>query len=304
MFPPLSMQGKTVLITGASDGIGKETARAIASLGAATILVGRNSHKTGAVVKEIELETGSKHIEMLIADLSSTAEVHRLAREFLGRHDRLDVLINNAGAVFMDHQVSADGYEMTLALNHLGPFQLTHLLMGALKASPSARVVNVTSEAHRGTHLDFNNLQNERGYNSWRAYGQSKLANIYFTYALAAYLDGLPIYTNCLHPGFVASNFGRSNGGIYDPVFRLAHFVAISPKISAQAVVNLAASPELEGVTARYFNRTKEARSSEISYDMNIAKTLWDVSLKLTGLAQSLQPYIMLNTRLTDPARK
>ena len=170
---------------------------------------------------------------------------------------------------------------MTLALNHLSHFLLTHLLMGALKASPSARVINVTSEAHRSTHLDFNNLDNERSYRSWKAYGQSKLANIYFTYALAAYLDGLKITSNCLHPGFVASNFGRSNGGIYDPAFWLAQRVAIAPKVSAESVVNLAASLEIEGVTAKYFNRLKETRSSEISYDMNIAKSLWDKSLEL-----------------------
>jgi retinol dehydrogenase 12 len=167
MFQPLSMQGKIVLITGASDGIGKEAARAIASQGGNPILVGRNPLKTGAVIKEIELETGNKNVEMMIADLSSMAEVRRLAREFLDRHNRLDVLINDAGAVFMDRQVSSDGNEMSLALNHLGPFLLTHLLMGALQASPAARIVNVTSEAHRGTHLDFNNIQNEHGYNSW-----------------------------------------------------------------------------------------------------------------------------------------
>jgi len=297
------MKDKTVLITGASDGIGKETARAIAGLGANTIMVGRNSEKTGTAKKEIEIDTGNRQIEMLIGDLSSMAEVRRLAHEFLSRHSRLDVLVNNAGAVFMERQVSADGYEMTLALNHLGPFLLTHLLIGALKASPSARIINITSEAHRGTHLDFDNLQNEHGYNSWKAYGRSKLANVYFTYALAAYLDGLNITTNCLHPGFVASNFGRSNGGIYQPVFWLAQRIAISPKVSAGAVVNLAASPEMNGVTAKYFNRTREAHSSEISYDMNISKTLWDASQDLTGLSRISQPHTLLNARQNIHAR-
>lgn len=297
------MQDKTVLITGSSDGIGKETARAIASLGANTILVGRNRDKTVAAAQEIESETNNKQIEVLIADLSSLAEVRRLAREFGERHDHLDVLINNVGAVFMSRRVSIDGYEMTLALNHLAPFLLTHLLLDQLQASPSARIVNVSSEAHRGTHLDFDNLQNER-YNVWKAYGQSKLANIYFTYALAAYLDGMKATTNCLHPGFVASNFGRSNGGIYDLGFKLAQLFAISPQQSAQALVHLASAPELEGVTAKYFNLTREARSSEISYDMNIAKQLWDASLRLTGLDEIVQPPVMLKTNQRNLAFK
>jgi NAD(P)-dependent dehydrogenase (short-subunit alcohol dehydrogenase family) len=298
------MKGKTVLITGASSGIGKETARAIASLGATTIIVGRNTQKTAAARKEIASETGNTSIESLTADLSSMKDVRRLAGEILAQHNRLDVLVNNVGAVFMDHQVSADGYEMTLALNHLAPFLLTRLLLGALHASPAARVVTVSSEAHRGTHLDFDNLQNERGYNAWKAYGQSKLANIYFTYALAAYLDGTNITANCLHPGFVASNFGRSNGGIFEPIFRLAQIFAISPESSAQAVAALAAAPEVEGVTARYYNRTKETRSSEISYDMNIAKTLWDASMELTRLSEPLNPQMLINSHQNVVARR
>ncbi len=281
-----NVKGKIVLITGATSGIGKETARSMAAKGATTVLVGRNRSKTVESAHEIIYETANPHVVPFVADLTSQAEIRRLAKELLERYSRLDVLVNNAGAVYMNRQVSLDGHEMTLALNHLAPFLLTHLLMPALNASPSARIINVSSEAHRGTHIDIENLQSERGYSGWRAYNQSKLANVYFTYGLAAYVDGANITANCLHPGFVASNFGRNNGGFYDPIFRIAHFAAISPKTSAGALTYLATSPDLEGVTARYFNRTRETRSSEISYDMNIARQLWNASLELTGLAE------------------
>ena len=185
-------------------------------------------------------------------------------------------------------QVSADSPEMTLALNHLAPFLLTHLLSDALYASPAGRVINISSEAHRAYHLNFEKLQLEQGYSAWKAYGQSKLANIYFTYALAASFDGAAVTVNGLHPGFASTNFGRSNGGLLDPMHRLAHLAAISPKVSAQAILYLACAPELQGVNAGYFNLTRQARSSEISYDMNIAKQLWDASLELTGLAQPM----------------
>ncbi len=286
MTTAISMKGKIVLITGASSGIGKETARTIAGLGATTLLVGHNRAKVIATANELIHETGNGLVLPLIANLASQEEVRRLVKDFMTRFNRLDVLINNAGAVFMHRQTSPDGYEMTLALNHLAPFLLTHLLMPALNASPSARIINISSEAHRGTHIDLDNLQNDHGYSGWRAYSQSKLANIYFTYGLAAYVDGASITANCLHPGFVATNFGRSNGGFYDPVFRIAQIAAISPRVSARAITYLATAVELEGVTARYFNRTQETRSSEISYDMNIARHLWNASLELTGLAE------------------
>jgi NAD(P)-dependent dehydrogenase (short-subunit alcohol dehydrogenase family) len=290
MTPSPSLQGKIALITGATNGVGKETARAIAGLGATTILVGRNREKAAAAVKEIQADTGNPQVGYLVADLSSQAEVRRAASEFLERASRLDILVNNVGAVFMHRQTTADGLEMTFALNHLAPFLLTHLLLPALHASPSARIINVTSEAHRGHHLNLDDLQSTQGYSPWRAYGQSKLANIYFTYGLAAFLDEANVTANCLHPGFVATNFGRSNGGLYNLAFRLAQVAAISPQVSAQAVTYLAASPDLEGSCARYYNRLQQARSSEISYDMNSAKGLWDASLRLTGLTQSAEP--------------
>jgi len=281
------MQGKVVLITGATSGIGMETARAFARLGAITVLAGRDKQKTAETVREIQGESGNPQVGYLVADLSSQAEVRRLAAEFLEHSQRLDVLVNNAGALFATRQVSVDGIEMTLALNHLAPFLLTHLLTDALYASPAGQVINVASEMHRSYHLDFENLQLERGYSAWRAYGLSKLANIYFTYALAASFDGSQVTANCLHPGFAATNFGRSNGGLLDPTIHVAQLGAISPRISAEAIVHLATAPELAGASAGYFFLKRPERSSEISYDMNIARQLWDVSLELTGLAQA-----------------
>jgi len=280
-----SLQDQVVLITGATSGIGLETARAFARLGAITVLAGRSREKTTTTARQIQQESGNPHVGYLVADLSAQEEVRQLAADFRQHSKRLDVLVNNAGALFMQRQLSRDKLEMTLALNHLAPFLLTQLLMDALNASPAARVITVASDAHRGYHLDFEDLQLEHGYSGWRAYGLSKLANIYFTYALAASFDGTPHTANCLHPGFAATNFGHNNGDLLDKGFRVAQLGAISPRLGADAIVHLAASPEMQEVNAGYFDLKKPARSSEISYDMNIAKQLWDVSLELTGLA-------------------
>jgi retinol dehydrogenase-12 len=282
--PP--MQGKIVLVTGATSGIGKEAALAFARLGAITVLAGRSRLTTADVVRQIQAESGNPQVGFLAGDLSSQAEVRHLAADFLSHSRRLDVLVNNAGAMFSRRQVTVDRLERTLALNHLAPFLLTHLLLDALYASPAARVINLTSEAHRGYHLDFEDLQLESGYSGWRAYGQAKLAVIYFTYALAASFDGTPHTANCLHPGFAATNFWRRNGGLLEPVYRLAQLAAISPRISAEAIVHLATAPELAEVSAGYFNLMRQEHSSEISINMDIAKQLWDASLQLTGLAQ------------------
>jgi NAD(P)-dependent dehydrogenase (short-subunit alcohol dehydrogenase family) len=196
------------------------------------------------------------------------------------------VLVNNAGAVFMTRQVSADGIEMTLALNHLGYFLLTNSLLDMLKASAPARIVTVSSDAHQGAALNFDDLQNKNGYTAFRAYGQSKLANLYFTYELARQLDGSGVTVNALHPGFVATNFGKSNGGVYRWIFRLAHLGAITPAEGAQTIVYLASSHDVEGVTGKYFVKKKAIPSTQVSYNEQYARRLWDASLELTGMAQ------------------
>jgi retinol dehydrogenase-12 len=283
-----SMAEKVCLVTGASDGIGKVAAGALARMGATVVLVGRNQAKTSAVVDEIKKQTGNQRVEYLLADLSDQAQVRRLAESFQQHHDQLDVLINNAGAIFLSRQVSADDYEMTFALNHLAYFLLTNLLLDLIKASAPARIVNTSSAAHHGARLDFDNLQNERGYSGFSVYGQTKLANLYFTYELARRLEGSQVTANALHPGFVATSFGKNNGSVPGFFFSMSHIAAISPEEGAETIVYLATSPEVEGVSGKYFYKKKVEHSSQISYDQDIARRLWQVSLNLTGLAETV----------------
>ena len=284
-----NLSGKIVLVTGATDGIGLYTAEALAGMGATVILAGRNPQKTEQAARAISEKTENPTVDFLVADLSSQKEVRRLADEFRNRYDRLNVLVNNAGAMFIKRQLSVDGIEMTFALNHLAYFLLTLLLLDPITAGASARIINVSSGAHYGGKLDFDDLQNERAYNSWKAYSQSKLSNIYFTYELARRLEGKAITVNALHPGFVATNFGKSNGGVFRPIFGLAHLGAISPIQGAQTSIYLASSPEVEGVTGKYFERKQALRSSEVSYDASAARRLWDASLQLTGLPETMR---------------
>lgn len=279
------MQGKICLITGATGGIGVETALGLAKQGAQVIIAGRSAEKIAAAARRIEAESGAA-VQTLTADLSSQAEVRRLAAEFSQRWDRLDVLVNNAGAIFVNRRETVDGLEMTFALNHLNYFLLTHLLLDCLKAAGSARIVNVSSGAHLGGKINFDDLQLQRGYSSWKAYSQSKLANVLFTYELARKLAGSGITANALHPGFVATNFGRSNGGLFNPLFRLTQVFAITPEAGARTSIYLASSPEVAGVTGKYFDRCRPVRSSPLSYNEETARRLWQVSLQLTGLQE------------------
>jgi NAD(P)-dependent dehydrogenase (short-subunit alcohol dehydrogenase family) len=279
-----SLKGKTVLVTGATNGIGLVTARELARMGAQVTILGRNAEKIAQAVESIRVPGGAA-VEAIQADLSVKAEVRRAAEEFGSRHDRLHILVNNAGAVFNRREVTADGYEMTFALNHLNYFLLTNLLLNLLTASAPARIVNVSSMAHLGAKLNFDNLQNERGYSTYGAYGQSKLANIYFTYELARRLEGSGVTVNCLHPGFVKTNFGKSNGGISRLVYGLAQLAAIPVERGAQTSIYLASSPEVEGVSGKYFDQCRAVKSSPVSYDLRAAQRLWDVSASLTGLS-------------------
>lgn len=283
---------KVFLITGGTDGIGRITAEAIARTGAAVVIVGRNQQKAETVIRDIQRTTNNERVEYLLGDLSAQAEVRRVASEFRQHYNRLDVLINNAGAVFVKRELSRDGFEMTFALNHLAYFLMTHLLLDLLIASAPARIINVSSMAHTSARLNLDELQSQPGYkpgyNSWRSYGQSKLANLYFTYELARHLQGTGVTVNALHPGFVATNFGRSNGGIFNPLFRLAQVAAISPEAGAKTSIYLATSPEVEGVTGKYFDRCKPIPSSKVSYDLETARKLWDLSMKMTGLTETV----------------
>lgn len=281
------MHGKVVLITGATAGIGEVTARELARLGATVVGVGRSAEKCARVAERLRAETGNPSVRFLAADLSSQAAIRRLAAEFQRTYARLDVLVNNAGAYFMRRQTSADGLEMTFALNHLGYFLLTTLLLDRLAASAPARIVNVASGAHSYGRIDFADVQAKRRYNGFTAYSQSKLANVLFTYELARRLAGARVTANVLHPGFVASSFGHNNGGWVAFMFRVLQWLGgITPEQGAQTSVYLAASPDVEGVTGAYFVRRQAVPSSPASYDVATAARLWRLSEALTGLPQ------------------
>jgi len=278
------MNGKTVLITGASTGIGLQSAIGLAKLGAEVVMVGRDERRTAQAAELVKSQTGNQAISYLIADLSSLKDVRKLAGEFRDKYKKLDVLLNNAGAVFLTRHVSVDGYEMSLALNHLNYFLLTNLLLDMLKSGPAGRVVNVASRAHYRGHVDFDDLQSRHGYNGMRVYGMSKLMNVLFTYELARRLQGTHVTANCLHPGFVASNFAGNNGWFVRFAMR---FMAgrIPVEEGAKCSIYLASSPDLQGVSGKYFNYdTKETRSSDESYDEAEAKRLWEVSEKLVEI--------------------
>lgn len=280
------MDERICLITGATSGIGRVAARELARSGLRVVIVGREEGRVTETVAALREQTGSSAVEYLLADLSSQEQVRRLSDEFLRRYGRLDVLLNNAGAVFTSRQVTVDGIERTFALNHLAPFLLTNLLLNTLTSSAPARVVTVSSMAHSGAHMQLDDLQFERHpYRAFTAYGQSKLANILFTYELARRLDGTGVTANTLHPGFVATNFGRSNGGLWSPLFTLLRPFMISAERGAQTSIYLATSPEVEGVTGRYFADCKPRRSSAASYDVESQRRLWETSEQLTGVA-------------------
>jgi NAD(P)-dependent dehydrogenase (short-subunit alcohol dehydrogenase family) len=276
-----SMQNKTALVTGATSGIGLVTARELARKGAYLTIVSRSLEKCAKVVNDLKSEVGNPNIEYIVADLSVKEEVHRVAYEFKKRHTRLDVLINNAGSVFMSRQVSKDGVEMTFALNHLNYFLLTHLLLDVLKASAPARIINVSSDAHRGGKVHFDDIQYKKNYSGFTAYSQSKLCNILFTYELARRLQGTGVTVNALHPGFVASEFGKNNGFLMRLVLRLISPVAKNTNDGASTSIYLASSREVEGVSGKYFVDTREAPSDPLTHDKALAEKLWNLSLEM-----------------------
>ncbi len=282
------LEGKICLITGATSGIGKETAFGLAKAGGTVVIVARNPDKGARVVQEIKESTGNPNIDLLIADLSKQADIRNLATQFRQKYAHLHVLVNDAGAVYMRRQETPDGIEMTFGVNHLAEFLLTNLLIDMLKASAPSRIINVSSAAHLRARLDLTDLQGRKLFSGFRAYGASKLANLYFTYELARRLEGTGVTVNALHPGFVRSNFGRNNpGGII--VRALSAIMGISVEKGARTSIYLATSPEVKSVTGRYFVKCKAVRSSHASYDQDIGRRLWEISEELTGLARTGQ---------------
>lgn len=286
------MKNKVILITGATSGIGKVAATELAKQGATVVIVGRSAEKAQATVKDIQQATGhQQQVDYLLADLSSMAEVRRLAEEFKKKYDRLDVLINNAGATFTTRQETVDGYEKTFATNHLSYFLLTNLLLDRLKASAPSRVVSVSSNAHSTGRINFDDLQN-RSYDpvGFRAYGNSKLANVLFSYELARRVEGTGVTANVLHPGLVATSFGHNNGGLFRGMLQLLQRSAgLTPEQGADTIIYLASSPEVEGITGKYWVKRKAIASSKASYDTETAKRLWDVSEQLVNAVGQVQ---------------
>lgn len=277
------MAGKTVVITGASQGIGKAAAIDLAKLGAELVLVVRDPKKGEAAVAEIREAAPTAKIDLVLADLSLMSAVRKAASEIKARHPRIHVLLNNAGVVMTERKVTAEGHELTFATNHLGYFVLTQELLDVLKASAPARIVNVASDAHVGMKLDFDDVMGARAFKTWKSYGQSKLANVMFTYELARRLEGSGVTANALHPGVVATNFGKNNSNWFGWGVKLLAPFFISPSKGAATSVFLASSPEVEGVNGKYFKRSKAKKSTRYSYDVEAQKRLWELSEKLTA---------------------
>jgi NAD(P)-dependent dehydrogenase (short-subunit alcohol dehydrogenase family) len=281
------MTGKTCLITGANSGIGKETALGLARMGARVVLVCRNQQKGQNALAEIQRETGSSQLDLLVADTSSFGSVRALAGQVRQRYPRLDVLINNAGAAVRYRTVSADGIEMTLAGNYLGPALLTLLLLDLLKSSAPSRIVNVSSEAHRNSRLEMDDLQFERRkYNALAAYGQSKLLMNAFTFELARRLEGTGVTANCLHPGVVATNIVPANAPlVVKVIFAAMKPFLLSARRGAAVSLYLATSPEATDVSGKYFVKSKPADSNPLSRDPKVMAGIWEWTEETTGLA-------------------
>jgi len=278
------MAGKTVLITGATSGIGRATALGLARMGAHLAITGRDRGRTEDAAREIRAAGGGE-VDVLVADLSSQSEVRRLAEEVLHSLSRIDVLINNVGGYWDTRHVTVDGLERTFALNHLAPFLLTNLLLDKLKQSAPARVVMVSSNAHAAGRIDFGDLQGERSYSGARAYSQSKLANILFSYELARRLPATSVTANALHPGLVNTSFGAEDpAGVQKLLVPLLRPFMKSPARGAATSIHLASAADLERVTGRYFANSKPTRSSKPSYDEAAAARLWQVSGDLVDL--------------------
>jgi NAD(P)-dependent dehydrogenase (short-subunit alcohol dehydrogenase family) len=276
------MQGKTVVITGATSGIGEVAAIRLAEKGARIVFTARDKARADDTMAALRKAGPNAEHAFHMADLSQLAEMKRVGAE-LAREPRIDVLINNAGALFNKRQETADGLEMTFALNHMAYFVLTNLLLGRLNAG--SRIVTVASNAHRGARLDFDDLQSRRSYVGFPVYSKSKLCNILFNRELARRLSGTGITANALHPGFVATRFGNDSGGIMRAVLKVAKPIgAISPEEGAQTIIYLASSPEVAGVSGQYFYECKPATPTAEARNDDDAKRLWDVSQQIAGL--------------------
>ena len=269
---------KTALVTGATGGIGKVTARELARQGYRVLLTSRDPARGQKVLEEIKSETKNDAPQLFLGDLSSMSDVRRIALEVRAQHPTLDVLVNNAGGLFNERQTTVDGFEMTFAFNHLAYFLLTNLLLPSLEAAEDARIVSVSSDGNRFGSMRWNDLQYEKRYSGWFAYGQSKLMNVLFANALARRLQGTSVTSNSLHPGVVNTGFGKTTTGLNRLVARLSNLFSVTPEKGAETSIYLATSPEVEGVTGQYFAAKKVARANRAAYDEGAQERLWRLS--------------------------
>src|ERR1700722_20318917 len=277
------MKGKTIVATGATSGIGEAAVLVLAGLGARIVFVARDEARAQATMRKLEAKAPGLGHRMHLADLSSMAETHKVGVAIAASEPRIDVLINNAGAIFSDRRVTPEGLELTFALNHMSYFVLTEALRERLIASAPARVVSTSSGAHQGVSLDFGDLQSANGYKMLRVYGRSKLANILFTRELARRLAGTGVTANCLHPGAVATRFGDSSGGMLRRLLPVLRLFFISPEQGADTIIYLASSPEVEKTTGEYFVKRKITAPSVAAQDDATTKKLWEASETLAG---------------------
>jgi retinol dehydrogenase 12 len=282
------LDGKVALITGGNGGIGLETAVGLAANGARVVITSRDAQRGASAAATVETRTGSP-VEVMTLDLTSFASIRGFAKAFLDAHDRLDVLVNNAGLVLRERRVTEDGHETQFQTNHLGPFLLTALLRDRIEASTPARIVVVSSDAHRVARsgLDFDDLESTRGYRPFRTYGRTKLMNLLFTRELARRLDATGVTANAVHPGYIASRFGRDGdmSVLLSVGMMLSRPFARTPEVGAQTSIYVASSPDLDGVSGRYFARSRPSQPSAAAEDDDAAARLWDVSAELTGVA-------------------
>lgn len=279
------MKGRVCIVTGANSGIGKATALGLAQLGATVVMVCRDQARGEAAMNDIRRTSGSDTVELMLADLSSQQAIRTLAAKFGRTHDRLHVLVNNAAVNLWDRTVTVDGYETNFAVNHLAPFLLTNLLLDCLKSGAPARIVNVTSSAQSA--LDFDDLMGEKRYNAMRAYSRSKMANVLFTYELARRLADSGVTANCAHPSVVRTNLGRDFPLGFRILLTLMWPFMATPEKGAETPLYLATSPEVEGVSGKYFGNKREAQSGRGSYEEEAARRLWEISAALTKLGTS-----------------
>ncbi|GEP11520.1 SDR family oxidoreductase [Methylobacterium gnaphalii] len=279
------MRSRICLVTGASSGIGAETALGLSRAGARVGIVGRNHERVRAAADRIHAETGGK-VDVFVADLSAQAEIRRLAAEVLALYPRLDVLVNNAGAIFDTRSLTADGLERTWALDHLAYMQLSLALLERLKASAPARIVNLSSAAHTRGRIALDDLNSERSFGGMKAYSQAKLGNLLFTYALSRRLEGSGVTVNAVHPGVVASGFTKNLNGALGLFWSLIRPFLISTERGARTSLHVATAPGLDRVSGRYFARSRETASSQRSRDCALQEQVWAASLEQLGLAE------------------